>query len=141
MKLNYKVEWELEDEIIDNIVDEVEETVNQYPDSNIDDCISEITGNILGEMDPYDKCDLFNTDAYINDVIEEVKHKYYDRKQKSAIPVIPAELHSGCVRRVDDLGRIVIPKEYRIALNIEDGEPFEMFFDNQGHIILKKYHG
>ena len=139
MKLQYNVEWELDDEIIDNIVDEVEETVNQYPDSDMDDCISEIAGNILGEMDNYE-CDHFNVESYINELIEEVKRRYYNRKQNStAIPVIPTALHSGCIRRIDDLGRIVIPKEFRKALKIEDGEPFEMFYYNQGYIILKKY--
>lgn len=145
MKLHYEVEWELEDEVIDNIVDEIEETVKQYLDCYVDTCIPEITEDYLNNMDIYD-CDDFNMDNCIDDVVEEVKHRYYDRKQKStvipAIPVIPPEgLHSGCVRRIDDLGRIVIPKEFRTALKIEDGEPFEMFFDNRGNIILKKYHG
>lgn len=142
MKLYYDVEWELEDETIDTIVEEIEETINHYPDSDVDTCISEITEDYLSDMG-IDDCDHFNMDNYIDDVVEEVKHRYYDRKQKStATPTLPEkELHSGCVRRIDDLGRIVIPKEFRNTLKIEDGEPFEMFFDNQENIILRKYHG
>lgn len=142
MKLNYEVEWELEDEVIDNIVDEVVNTLEQYPDCDVDDCISEITADNLSEMD-YDECDQFNLELYFDKVTEEVKKRYLDHKPKMVIlPTTPAEgLHSGYIRRMDDLGRIVIPKEFRNTLNIEDGEPFEMFFDNQGNIILKKYHG
>lgn len=142
MKLNYEVEWELEDEVIDNIVNEIEETVKQYPDCDVDDCISEITADNLSEMD-CDECDHFNMEIYFDKVTKEVKKRYLNHKQEMAtLPTTPIkELHSGCVRRIDDLGRIVIPKEFRNTLNIEDGEPFEMFFDNQGNIILKKYHG
>lgn len=46
--------------------------------------------------------------------------------------------NTGVVRRMDDLGRIVIPKEIRKTLRIKDGESFE-FFLNSDNIILKKY--
>lgn len=72
MKLHYEVEWELNDDFIDDIVDEVEEAIKDYPDSDIDDCISEITGNNLSDLDVYD-CDHFNIDTYIDDVISEVE--------------------------------------------------------------------
>lgn len=142
MKLRYEVIWELDDEIIDHIVGEIEATVNCYPNINVNDYISKTTEEYLIDMD-FNECDHFNMDDYIDEVVEEVKHRYYDRKQKStATPTLPKkELHSGCVRRIDDLGRIVIPKEFRNTLKIEDGEPFEMFFDNQENIILRKYHG
>lgn len=45
---------------------------------------------------------------------------------------------TGVVRRIDDLGRIVIPKEIRRTLRIRDGEPLEIFVDQEG-ITLKKY--
>lgn len=45
---------------------------------------------------------------------------------------------AGIVRRTDDLGRIVIPKELRRTLNITEGDPLEIFTDN-GAIILKQY--
>lgn len=45
---------------------------------------------------------------------------------------------TGIIRRVDDLGRIVIPKNIRKELNIEDGEPME-FFLQEDCICLKKY--
>lgn len=46
---------------------------------------------------------------------------------------------TGIVRRIDDLGRVVIPKEIRRTLRIREGEPLEIFTDRQGEIILKKY--
>ena len=46
---------------------------------------------------------------------------------------------TGVVRRIDDLGRIVIPKEIRKTLRIKEGDPLEIFTDKQGQIILKKY--
>ena len=45
---------------------------------------------------------------------------------------------TGIICRVDDLGRIVIPKAVRLKLNIEDNEPFEIFIIDDG-ILLKKY--
>jgi AbrB family transcriptional regulator (stage V sporulation protein T) len=45
---------------------------------------------------------------------------------------------TGVVRRIDDLGRIVIPKEIRRNLKINDGDSLEIFVDNNG-IVLKKY--
>ncbi|MDS1029116.1 stage V sporulation T C-terminal domain-containing protein [Bacillota bacterium LX-D] len=46
---------------------------------------------------------------------------------------------AGIVRRIDDLGRIVIPKEVRNNLRLREGEPVEIFVDNHGEVILKKY--
>lgn len=46
---------------------------------------------------------------------------------------------TGVVRRIDDLGRIVIPKEIRRTLRIREGDPLEIFTDREGEIILKKY--
>ena len=46
---------------------------------------------------------------------------------------------TGIVRRMDDLGRVAIPREIRNTLNIEWGEPLEIFTD-EDCIILKKYH-
>lgn len=139
MKLNYKVEWELGDEIIDNIVEEVENMRKQYPEDDLDDCILGIIEDNLCDMN-YDECDLFNLDVYIDRVAEEVKKRYFDRKQKSTIS--PATIKTtGIVRRIDDLGRIVIPKEIRRAMRIYEGDPLEIFFDTDHNIVLKKYHG
>ena len=140
MKLHYEVEWELEDEVIDDIVNEVEETVNEYPDCDVDECISEITGNNLSDMD-YDECDHFNIDTYIDDVISEVEKRYRNRKQKSAVCTSTSvqELHIDCIQRIDDLGRICIPKHIRDTLKIESGDPFECFFDTDNDLILKPY--
>ena len=46
---------------------------------------------------------------------------------------------TGIVRRIDDLGRVVIPKEIRRTLRIREGTPLEIFTDREGEIILKKY--
>lgn len=46
---------------------------------------------------------------------------------------------TGVVRRIDDLGRIVIPKEIRKTLRVKEGSPLEIFTDREGQIILKKY--
>ena len=46
---------------------------------------------------------------------------------------------TGVVRRIDDLGRIVIPKEIRKSLRIKEGETLEIYSGNKDEIILKKY--
>ena len=46
---------------------------------------------------------------------------------------------TGIVRRVDDLGRIVIPKEIRRTLRIREGDPLEIYTDADGEVIFKKY--
>ena len=46
---------------------------------------------------------------------------------------------TGIVRRIDDLGRVVVPKEIRRTLRIREGDPLEIFTDKEGEIILKKY--
>ena len=46
---------------------------------------------------------------------------------------------TGIVRRIDDLGRVVIPKEIRRTLRIREGDPLEIFTENDGEVIFKKY--
>lgn len=46
---------------------------------------------------------------------------------------------TGIVRRIDDLGRIVIPKEIRQTYVIADGDPLEIFTDGNGGIVLRPY--
>ena len=46
---------------------------------------------------------------------------------------------TGIVRRIDDLGRVVIPKEIRRTMRIREGEPMEIFTGREGEIVLKKY--
>ena len=46
--------------------------------------------------------------------------------------------YTGVVRRVDELGRIVIPKEIRKTAKIKDGDPLEFTVDNES-IIIKRY--
>ena len=45
---------------------------------------------------------------------------------------------TGIVRRIDDLGRVVIPKEIRRTLRIREGDPLEIFTDREGGVIFKK---
>lgn len=46
---------------------------------------------------------------------------------------------TGIVRRIDDLGRVVIPKEIRRTLRIREGDPLEIFTERDGGIMLRKY--
>lgn len=46
---------------------------------------------------------------------------------------------TGIVRRIDELGRVVIPKEIRRTLRIREGDPLEIFVDREGGVILRKY--
>ena len=46
---------------------------------------------------------------------------------------------TGIVRRIDDLGRVVIPKEIRRVLHIKEGDPLEIYTDREGEVIFKKY--
>ena len=45
----------------------------------------------------------------------------------------------GIVRRIDDLGRVVIPKEIRRTMRIREGDPLEIYTDREGEVIFKKY--
>ena len=149
MKLHYEVEWELDDEFINDLVDEVEEVIKNYPESNIDDCIHTITEDNLSELDTYD-CDHVNMDTYLDEVVEEVKERYFNRKAKSkniplptipTIPAVPADkLHSGYIVKMDDFGGICIPINLRNLLKLEGGDFFEIFFDTDRNLIIKKYH-
>ena len=47
---------------------------------------------------------------------------------------------TGIVRKIDDLGRVVIPKEIRRTMRIREGDPLEIFTDSNGGVILKKYY-
>ena len=46
---------------------------------------------------------------------------------------------TGIIRRIDDLGRVVIPKEIRKSMNIREGDPLEIYTDRDGCVIFKKY--
>ncbi len=59
-----------------------------------------------------------------------------NRKNRRKINAMKA---TGIVRRIDDLGRVVVPKEIRRTLRIREGDPLEIFTDKEGEIILKKY--
>ena len=46
---------------------------------------------------------------------------------------------TGIVRKIDELGRIVIPKEIRRTMRIREGDPLEIFTEKDGEVIFKKY--
>ena len=46
---------------------------------------------------------------------------------------------TGIVRRIDDLGRVVIPKEIRRTMRIREGDPLEIYTTKEGEVIFKKY--
>lgn len=46
---------------------------------------------------------------------------------------------TGMIRRIDDLGRVVIPKEIRRNLKLRDGDPLEIFTDAEGGAVFRKY--
>lgn len=46
---------------------------------------------------------------------------------------------TGIVRRIDDLGRVIIPKEIRRTLHIREGDPLEIYTDDKGSVIFRKY--
>ena len=46
---------------------------------------------------------------------------------------------TGIVRRIDDLGRVVIPREIRRTLRIKEGDPLELFTTREGEVVFKKY--
>ena len=46
---------------------------------------------------------------------------------------------TGIVRRIDDLGRVVIPKEIRRTMRIREGDPLEIYTERDGSVIFKKY--
>src|SRR5690625_2791337 len=61
------------------------------------------------------------------------------RHQSSEREGIDKMRATGIIRRIDDLGRVVIPKEIRRTLRIREGDPLEIFVDREGEVILKKY--
>ena len=59
-----------------------------------------------------------------------------------AVPFAGAETDmkaTGIVRRIDDLGRVVIPKEIRRTMRIREGDPLEIYTSREGEVIFKKY--
>ena len=47
---------------------------------------------------------------------------------------------TGIVRRIDDLGRVVMPKEIRRTMRIREGDPLEIYTNNDGEVIFKNIH-
>ena len=46
---------------------------------------------------------------------------------------------TGIVRRIDDLGRVVIPKEIRRTMRVREGDPLEIFLNEDGEVVFRKY--
>lgn len=47
---------------------------------------------------------------------------------------------TGIIRRIDDLGRVVIPKEIRRTMGLREGDPLELYVGEEGELILRSYH-
>ena len=58
-----------------------------------------------------------------------------DTERKGILYIMKA---TGIVRRIDDLGRVVIPKEIRRTMRIREGDPLEIYTDRDGEVIFKK---
>ena len=69
-------------------------------------------------------------------MLENMEKTEKNRKNRRKINAMKA---TGIVRRIDDMGRVVVPKEIRRTLRIREGDPLEIFTDKEGEIILKKY--
>ena len=46
---------------------------------------------------------------------------------------------TGIIRRIDDLGRVVIPKEIRRTIGLREGDPMEIFLDGENRVVFEKY--
>lgn len=68
-------------------------------------------------------------------IYENLKDNITDKKKEEGNKLKA----TGIVRRIDELGRIVIPKEIRRTLRIREGDPLEIYTDREGEVILKKY--
>ena len=68
-------------------------------------------------------------------LLKTAKNNY----EKFAFKEIYSMKATGIVRRIDDLGRVVIPKEIRRTLRIREGDPLEIYTDTNGEVIFKKY--
>jgi AbrB family transcriptional regulator (stage V sporulation protein T) len=66
----------------------------------------------------------------VQNITEEIINIYKEFENMKA---------TGIVRRIDDLGRIVIPKEIRRSFRIKEGDPLEIYTDADGEVIFKKY--
>lgn len=58
--------------------------------------------------------------------------------EKLSLKGVKSMKATGIVRRIDDLGRVVVPKEIRRVLRIREGDPLEIYTGNTGEVILKK---
>ena len=71
----------------------------------------------------------------INPLILQILLSYHN-KTEGDLSYMKA---TGIVRRIDDLGRVVIPKEIRRTMRIREGDPLEIYTDREGEVIFKKY--
>lgn len=79
-----------------------------------------------------------NRTSYDMKTISESKMKYAENNESNRRNITNMRA-TGIVRRIDDLGRVVIPKEIRRTMRIRESDPLEIFTDKEGEIILKKY--
>ena len=71
--------------------------------------------------------------------MSHTKHEKTSSKKKHQYKGVNCMKATGIVRRIDDLGRVVIPKEIRKTLKVKEGMPLEIYTDKEGGIILRKF--
>lgn len=84
----------------------------------------------------------FTNNTFTSNELDIAEAKSYFLSNRAPVKRKMEELDmkaTGIVRRIDDLGRVVIPKEIRRTLRLREGTPLEIFTDREGEIILKKY--
>lgn len=89
-------------------------------------------------MPPFAPCSA----AYLlaKSALFSVHCKYYHHNNRTTVNGRQNSVKAtGIVRRIDDLGRVVIPKEIRRTLRIREGDPLEIYTDTDGQVIFKKY--
>lgn len=79
---------------------------------------------------------IFLQRQYISLIFAKTKLRGKKKTRKKGFKLMKA---TGIVRRIDDLGRVVIPKEIRRVLRIREGDPLEIYTSSSGEVILKKY--
>ena len=68
----------------------------------------------------------------------KIERSFFPSAKKTKKGIVKMKA-TGIVRRIDDLGRVVIPKEIRRTMRIREGDPLEIYTDREGEVIFKKY--
>ena len=91
-----------------------------------------------GEHDAKEILSLLNFKEMLKKQLDNSLKLCYNKYIKRKKEVITMRA-TGIVRRIDDLGRVVIPKEIRRTLKIREGDPLEIFITKEGGVVFQKY--